>query len=62
MRAIVNKETCIGCGLCESSCPDVFEMKDNIAVVKIDPVPDGSKECTSQMVQDCPVNAISVNE
>ncbi|MDD4103149.1 MAG: 4Fe-4S binding protein, partial [Kiritimatiellae bacterium] len=24
MKANVNKDTCIGCGLCESICPAVF--------------------------------------
>ena len=62
MKAVVNKETCIGCGLCESACPEVFEMKDNIAIVKADPVPESSKECAKQMVSDCPVSAISVTE
>ena len=62
MKAIVNKDTCIGCGLCESSCPDVFEMKDNIAVVKADPVPENLKACAKQMVTDCPVNAIEITE
>jgi ferredoxin len=58
MKAIVDKDTCIGCGLCESSCPDVFEMKDNIAVVKGAKVPEGQEECAKQMEKDCPVNAI----
>ena len=62
MKATVNKDTCIGCGLCESACPDVFEMKDNIAVVKANPVPENSKVCAKQMVTDCPVSAIEVTE
>lgn len=62
MKAVVDKTTCIGCGLCESSCPDVFEMKDNIAIVKVDPVPESAKACAKQMVTDCPVSAISVTE
>lgn len=26
MKAVVDKETCIGCGLCPSICPEVFSM------------------------------------
>ena len=58
MKATVDKDTCIGCGLCESTCPDIFEMVDNIAVVKGSEVPSGQEECTKQMEKDCPVSAI----
>jgi ferredoxin len=60
MKAVVNKETCIGCGLCESTCPDVFEMIDNIAVPKSDEIDAKDQECLKKMVHDCPVNAIEI--
>ncbi|MDF2505862.1 MAG: ferredoxin [Clostridium sp.] len=28
MKGFVDKDTCIGCGLCTSVCPDVFVMDD----------------------------------
>ena len=28
MKARVDKDTCIGCGLCPSICPEVFELTD----------------------------------
>jgi ferredoxin len=28
MKAVVDKDLCTGCGLCEDTCPEVFEMKD----------------------------------
>ena len=28
MKAFVDKETCVGCGLCAGTAPDVFRMND----------------------------------
>jgi len=27
MKAAVDKDLCTGCGLCEDTCPEVFEVK-----------------------------------
>ena len=57
-KVTVNKETCTGCGLCASLCPEAFEIgDDNIAKVKGDSCKDQDiKEIASQ----CPVEAIVV--
>ena len=57
-KVTVNKETCTGCGLCVSLCPEAFEIgDDNIAKVKGDSCKDQDiKEIASQ----CPVEAIGV--
>ena len=45
MNASVDKDTCIGCGLCPSICPSVFEMDDDgKAVAKNNPVPAGNED------------------
>lgn len=61
MKAVVNKEICIGCGLCESECPDVFELnEDSIAIVIVDVVPQEFEACTIEAQVGCPVEAITV--
>ncbi len=51
------EEGCIACGLCEDTCPEVFEMED-IAVVKADAVFDGNEDAIIEAAEGCPVEVI----
>ena len=63
MKATVNKDTCVGCGLCEEICPEVFEMDDdNIAKAKVNPVPPAAETTCRNAAEDCPVEAIAITE
>lgn len=51
-------ESCIGCGLCVSTAPDVFEMNsDDKAFVKKQPTPD-ELDGVKTSLESCPVSAI----
>jgi len=51
----VNQEKCIGCGSCESVCPEIFELKDSKARVKAQK----TLPCVKEAIDICPVDAIS---
>jgi ferredoxin len=53
----VDKNKCIGCGLCASICPAVFEMgKDGKSTVKD---PKSKLPCVKEAAESCPVQAIT---
>ena len=60
MKASIDDNLCTGCGLCADSCPEVFEMRDDKAVVKVKGIPEDSIECAEEAASNCPVEAISV--
>jgi ferredoxin len=62
MRAIVDEETCIGCGLCAETCPEVFDMSDDKAQVKVGEVPENVRETCKEAAENCPVEAIQIEE
>ena len=62
MKATVDEETCIGCGLCAETCPEVFEMDDDMARVKVNEVPEDLAETCREAAENCPVEAIQIEE
>ncbi len=60
MKVKVDPELCTGCELCVETCPEVFEMEDDVAVVKVDEVPADEEDCTQEAADDCPAEAIII--
>ncbi len=54
------EDTCTACGLCADTCPDVFDMGDEMAIVLVDEVPEEFEEDVQQAADECPVEAIIV--
>lgn len=55
MRAHVDQDTCIGCGLCVSSVPEVFQLNEDGKAEAIAEGPDGEVQ---EAIDTCPVSAI----
>ncbi len=54
------EDTCTACGLCCDTCPEVFEMGDEMATVIVDEVPAHLEEAAQQAADECPVGAIII--
>ncbi len=58
-KVVVDESTCVGCGLCVSACPDVFELNDK-GIAKV--LAQSCASCNlNEVVEQCPVNAIKVS-
>jgi len=62
MKASVDEDLCTGCGLCEDTCPEVFEMDDEMAKVIVDEVPTEAEDTCREAAESCPVEAIIIEE
>lgn len=61
MKASIDRDGCIGCGLCADLCSAVFRMADDgLAEVFTDPVPTDAESLASEAADNCPVSVITV--
>ena len=60
MRAYVDRELCIGCGLCIE--PDVFAMNADGRAEAVTDTTDANGESVKQAIARCPVAAIKEAE
>jgi ferredoxin len=59
MKARVT-EDCISCGRCVEICPEVFELSEDKAVVKTDPIPEAYQDAAQEAADECPTSAIII--
>lgn len=63
MKVKVDQELCTGCGLCVEICPEVYDWNDDgLAEAKGGTVPEESASDARDAAEDCPVEAIAVEE
>jgi len=61
MKAEIDRDGCIACGLCSDTCPGVFRMaEDGLAEVYVDEIPKEDEDAAAEAAEDCPVNVITV--
>lgn len=61
MKAFVDEDTCIGCGLCAAMCPEVFQMKgDGKADASENEILGTLIENAKDAETSCPVGAITI--
>lgn len=61
MKASIDRDGCISCGLCVTICPEVFRMADDgLAEVYVDEVPKEYEDSANQAAEECPVEVISI--
>lgn len=61
MKAFVDENVCISCGLCEGVCPDVFSLDTGVAVA-IEDVATEFEDGAREACDGCHVQAISIEE
>lgn len=62
MKASIERDGCISCGLCAENCPEVFRMADDgLAEVYVDEVPEEVEDAAEEASEGCPVSVISID-
>lgn len=62
MKAFVDENVCISCGLCEGICGDVFSLDTGVAVAIEGDLDVELEDATREACDGCPVQAISIEE
>ncbi len=62
MKAKIDENLCTGCGLCVDTCPEVFKSDDPVAKVIVETVPEQVYDTCRDAANNCPVEAIAIEE
>lgn len=55
-------EDCVNCGVCCDISPDVFELGDDLAIVKGNPVDEKYRDEVEEAADACPTSAIIIDD
>lgn len=63
MKAYVDQDGCISCGVCIDVCPEVFSYnEDNISQAIEEDIPEEYLESAEEARDGCPVSVIDLKE
>ena len=62
MKVKIDNDACVGDGTCAEICPEVFEMENDLAIVKLDKIPKELEAKVRETADDCVVEAILIEE
>lgn len=60
MKAHVDQDGCIGCGLCADTSPEVFGMNDDGLAEVIGEITPDNQAATEEARDTCPVSVITI--
>jgi ferredoxin len=62
IQKVTINDDCTGCELCVDTCPEVFEMGDELAQVIAGADLTANEDCIQEAAEDCPAEAIEIKE
>jgi ferredoxin len=62
VKVTVDADLCTGCGLCEDTCPEVFMLGDDDIAHVIEGADCEEAGCCEEAAENCPVEAITIEE
>jgi len=60
-KVAVDKDYCVGCGICVKMMPEVYELIDQKAYARLENVNSGNMTMILKTVSKCPTQAITIN-